>query len=81
MLNQCDKFNTKHLEKFVLARFQPRQTDDIIVEELLSMIKKSNDAYSEYFRDVIHYHTQENTVQVGLSKIYKLVYEATRYIS
>lgn len=66
------KFKEKFIERFILSRFQPRQNDDMVISELMSVIKQSNNAYSDLIRDFLHYHTQEKTVQNGFSKIIKV---------
>uniref|UniRef100_A0A6C0CC43 FYVE-type domain-containing protein n=1 Tax=viral metagenome TaxID=1070528 RepID=A0A6C0CC43_9ZZZZ len=53
----------KNIEKFILSRFQPRQSDNSVVTELLTVIRHSNDTYSDIIRDFLHYHSQEKTVQ------------------
>lgn len=63
LLSQDSKFSGKHIENFVLTRFQPRQVDNIIVSELMQIIKQCHDAYTEKIRDFLHFHTQEKTVQ------------------
>jgi len=55
--------NENNIKKFILSRFQPRQPDDSVVTELLTVIRHSNDTYSDIIRDFLHYHTQEKTVQ------------------
>jgi hypothetical protein len=55
--------NEQNIEKFILSRFQPRQPDNSVVTELLTVIRHSNDTYSDIIRDFLHYHSQEKTVQ------------------
>ena len=69
LLSQDVKFKENHIEKFVMARFQPRQSDDVVITELMSVIKQSNNAFSGYIRDFLHYHTQEKTFQNGVGGI------------
>jgi hypothetical protein len=71
LLSQDIKFKEKHIEKFVMTRFQPRQVDNVVIEELMAVIKQSNNAFSDYIRDFLHYHTQERTVQTGVAKVIK----------
>lgn len=71
LLSQNTKFKEKYIEKFVMSRFQPRQIDNMVIEELLSIIKKSNNAYSDSIRDFLHYHGQEKTIQNGITKVIK----------
>ena len=78
LLSQNTKFKDKHIEKFVMARFQPRQIDSVVIEELMTIIKQSNDAFNDYVRDFLHYHTQEKTVQSGLGKIIKTAFGTVR---
>lgn len=68
ILMQYSTYKESHIEKFVMSRFQPRQPDSVIVEEILSIIKKSNNAYSSYIRDFLHYHSQEKTLQHSISR-------------
>ena len=70
LFSQNTDFDKKHIENFVMSRFQPRQVDSTVIEELLSVIKKSNNAYPDYIRDFLHYHSQERTVQNGLTKAF-----------
>lgn len=74
LLNQHVNLDEKHVEKFIISRFQPKQTDDAIVKELLELINQSHNAYSETVRDFLHYHRQEKTVQTNLSKIIESTY-------
>ena len=69
LLSQDNKFKESHIEKFVMARFQPRQSDDVVITELMSVIKQSNNAFSGYIKDFLHYHTQEKTFQNGVGGI------------
>lgn len=71
LLSQYTNFKEQHIEKFVLARFQPRQSDMAVVAELMTIIKQSNNAYSDIIRDFLHYHTQERTLQNKLGVILK----------
>lgn len=71
LLTQCNQFKDRKIENFILSRFQPRQVDSVVIEELLSIIKYSNGAYSDYIKDFLHYHSQEKTVQHGISKAIK----------
>ena len=81
LLNQNINFSEKQLEKFILCRFQPRQSDDVIVTELCDIIKQSQNAYSGTIRDFLHYHTQEKTVQTGFGKVIKNAYGLVKTIS
>lgn len=78
LLSQNNKFKEKHIEKFVMGRFQPRQVDYVVIEELMSVIKQSHNAYSDLIRDFLHYHTQEKTVQNGVTKILKTAFGAVK---
>jgi hypothetical protein len=71
LLSQNPDVDTNVVSKFVLSRFQPRQTDNVLIEELISVIRQSNEAYSHYIMDFLHYHTQEKTVQTGLVNIFQ----------
>lgn len=64
------RFTEKYIEKFIMSRFQPRQKDLVVVSELLDVIKKSHNAFSDLVRDFLHYHTQEKTVQHGVGKMF-----------
>ncbi len=64
-----NKIKEKHIEKFIMSRFQPRQTDQMVFHELLSIIQQSNNAYIDIIRDFLHYHTQEKTVQNGFGGV------------
>ena len=52
-----------------------------VFKELLSIIKHSNNAYSDIFRDFLHYHSQEKTVQKGVSTIFKSALDLITNIS
>ena len=78
LLNQHINLDEKYIEKFILSRFQPKQTDDVIVKELLELINQSHNAYSETIRDFLHYHRQEKTVQTSLSNIISSTYNYVR---
>lgn len=69
LLSLDTNFKEIQIEKFVLARFQPRQRDDVVISELMSIIKQSNNAFSGYIKDFLHYHTQERTFQNGIGNI------------
>ena len=69
LLSQDVKFKENHIEKFVMARFQPRQSDAVVISELMAVIKQSNNAFAGYIRDFLHYHTQEKTFQNGVGGI------------
>ena len=74
---QNTTFNEIIIEKFIMSRFQPRQSDNTVVSEIMAVIKHSNDTYADYIRDFIHFHSQESTVKNGLSK---MVYDALGFI-
>lgn len=81
LLSQNPRFKEKYIEKFVLTRFQPRQSDNIVVTELMTIIKKSHNAYHDLIRDFIHYHTQEQTVQNGFGKIFGAIYGTVKHLT
>lgn len=81
LLSQNTKFKEKYIENFILSRFQPRQTDNIVIEELMAIIKKSNNSYSDSIRDFLHYHGQERTIQKGIARIIKNAVNAIKYAS
>lgn len=68
LLSTDSRFNSKQIADFILSRFQPRQPDKVIIEELMLIIKQSNNAYTDYIKDFLHYHSQERTLQNGLSR-------------
>jgi len=78
LLSQDPKFKQKYIEKFVMSRFQPRQIDGVVVSELMAIIKQSHNAYSDYIRDFLHYHTQEKTVQNGVTRAIKTAFGAVK---
>lgn len=78
LLCQSTKFKEKHIERFVMSRFQPRQNDRVVIGELMSIIKQSNNAYSDYVRDFLHYHTQQKTVQNGVTNAIKTAIETVK---
>ena len=67
MFSQNSNIKSEIIEKFIMSRFQPRQSDPKIVDELLNIIEKSNNSYSGYIRDFLKYHTCERTVQNGVT--------------
>lgn len=71
LLSQDTQFKEKHVEKFVMSRFQPRQVDDTLVNELMTIINQSNNAYTEYVRDFLHYHTQNNTIKKSVTRAFQ----------
>nr|AEX62501.1 putative phosphatidylinositol kinase [Moumouvirus Monve] len=80
LLASGTNFKEKDIERFILSRFQPRQSDDTVVSELITIIENS-DAYSDYIRDLLHYHTQERTIQNGISGIIKNAYSAVKNLT
>ena len=77
LLNQLENFNDKEVNDFILTRFQPRQSDKIIVDEVVGLINKSKDTYMGTLRDILHYN--KNTIpgrisnMIGMIKDVKLV--------
>lgn len=61
------KTSPRKLDAYILNRFQPRQSDKTVTNELLTIISQSNNAYASYIRDFIHLHSQQRTVQNGLA--------------
>ena len=59
----------KHIENFIMSRFQPRQTDYVVFNELLSVIQQSNNAFIDIIRDFMHYHNREKTIPNGFSRV------------
>lgn len=72
LLAQNTQFKKKQIEKFIMTKFQPRQTDNTVITELMAVIKQSNNAYSQYIRDFLHYHNQEKTIQNGMNTAIKV---------
>ncbi|AYV84937.1 MAG: phosphoinositide 3-kinase [Satyrvirus sp.] len=81
LLSQDSKFDEKHIEKFIMSRFQPRQVDSVVISELMAIISQSHNAYSDCIRDFLHYHTQEKTVQNGIGKVFKTVIGAVKNLT
>ena len=54
LLSQDTNYDDKHIEKFIMSRFQPRQNDKVIVDSLMVIIKQSNNAYSSIIRDIFY---------------------------
>ena len=81
LLTQDIKFNKEDIEKFIMARFQPRKSDKHIVSELHSVIKKSTDTLGDAFRDLWHFHTQERTIQNGATKLFNAAYSIVKKLT
>lgn len=62
LLSQGTTFDIAHIESFIKSRFQPRQTDSVIVDELLTVISYSSSSLANRIIDMIKYHTHEGTV-------------------
>ena len=75
---KCTNIREKHIEKFIMSRFQPRQTDQIVFAELLSIIEQSNNAFTDIIRDFLHFHSQEKTIQNGVSGIIRSTLSAIK---
>lgn len=71
---QDDNHNQSKIGDFIMSRFQPRQSDEIAVNELLSIIANSTNTYTSYVRDLLHYHTQERTIQNQMSRAVHRIY-------
>jgi phosphatidylinositol kinase/protein kinase (PI-3 family) len=80
LLCQNLKYTEKQIEQFIMSRFQPRQIDEVVVYELMTVINNSNNAFIDYIKDYLHYHTQERTLQSGLKKIVRTTYNAIKNI-
>jgi len=80
LLCQNLKYTEKQIEQFIMSRFQPRQVDEVVVYELMTVINNSNNAFIDYIKDYLHYHTQERTLQSGLKKIVRTTYNAIKNI-
>ena len=78
LLAQNVKFKERHIQRFIMSRFQPRQSDTAVIAELMTVIEKSNNSYSALVRDFLHYHTQEKTVQHGIGKVFKTAYTVVK---
>ena len=75
MLSQNCGFDEKQVVQFIMKRFQPRQSDEIITEEVKIMIQQSGNSFSPTIQDFFHKHSQEKTVQNGVSQVIQLLYE------
>jgi hypothetical protein len=64
-----------NIENFIYNRFQLRQSDEKIKEELNELIERSQGVYMENVRDFLHFHTKEKTVQTGLNNILSYGYD------
>lgn len=73
LLNQIQSptIKEKHIEKFIMNRFQPRQNDKAVFDELLSVIQHSNNAFTDIIRDYLYFHSQEKTIQKGIINVIK----------
>lgn len=80
LLSQETKFEQKTIEKFIMSRFQPRQNDAAIINSLMVIIKKSNNAFSNIIRDLLHYTTHE-TVPNGVGKILRTAFSAFKNLT
>jgi hypothetical protein len=69
MLSQNPNVDINTIQKFILQRFQPKQSDKIAVDELFSIIEQSKNAYSDAIRDIIH--SQSRSTQNGIQKAIK----------
>lgn len=78
---RTDSFNERNIEKFIMTRFQPRQNDHKIVEEIIAVIQHSNDTYSDIIRDFLHFHTQEKTVQNSFSQMIYNTYHIIKNVT
>ena len=81
LLSQNNIFSNKHIERFIMSRFQPRQIDKVVIDELISIIRQSNTYYTSYVRDFLHYHTQEKTIQNGLIKAFGNMIDVVKNLS
>ena len=83
LLSQIDEtlVKEKQIEKFIMTRFQPRQNDRAVFNELLSVIEHSNDAYTDYIRDWLHEVSQEKTIQKGFYSIIKSAVGVIKYVT
>lgn len=71
----------KHVENFILQRFQPRQHDNIVVNELKTIILQSNNAYKSGLKDFLHYHTQEKTMTNIMGQVIKSAIGAAKSLT
>jgi len=78
---ESQTFDKVNIEKFIMSRFQPRQTDYAVISELMAVIQHSNDSYGDIIRDFLHYHTQEKTVQNRLGQLIKITLSAVKNIT
>lgn len=70
-----DQFKEKYVEDFITSRFQPSQSDDVVIEKFLNIMKKSQESYWSSFRDFLHYHNKEKTFNKPFSSVLKKVYD------
>lgn len=76
LLSQDPKFKEYQITKFIMTRFQPRQPDSVVISELMTVIRQSNNAFSAYIQDFLHYHTQEKTFQNGIGGVGSILQSA-----
>lgn len=78
---QSENMNETIIEKFIMSRFQPRQTDHTVISEITAVIQHSNDTFGDYVRDFFHFHSQEKTVQSKLSEFFYTTYNVIRNVA
>jgi hypothetical protein len=78
LLTQDTKYSQEKIKTFITQKFQPRETDDYMVQDLLTIIEKSNESYSSSVKDFIFYHNKQKTIINGLNNI---VYSAYNFFS
>lgn len=78
---QSDHMNESIIEKFIMSRFQPRQTDHTVISEIMAVIQHSNDTYGDIIRDFLHFHSQEKTMQNKLSEFIYTTYNVIRNVA
>jgi len=78
---QNDTINESIIEKFIMLRFQPRQTDEAVISEIMAVIQHSNDTYADIIRDFLHFHSQEKTMQNKLSEFIYTTYNVIRNVA
>jgi hypothetical protein len=81
ILLQNKNLSDRHVEKFIMSRFQPRQSDEVIVTELLTVIEKSHGAYGQYIQDFLHTHSRQGTIQNGIAAVIGTAVNAVRTVT
>lgn len=75
LLAQNPQHTIQHVTTFIESRFQPQQSDEMVVTELMTII--NNASVNKYgdIREFLHYHSQEKTLQNGFNVLIRKAYE------